>query len=56
MGVYLEPEAFYQKALRKNYLKIVNIIDAVETCQSRLKLNWVAGEEGISNEFQQLKQ
>ena len=48
MGVYFDPEALYSKAIKKNYLKLVHIIDAIETCQSRLKLKWVSGAEGIS--------
>ena len=55
MGVYFEAESFYPKALSLNYLKFVHILDAVESCESRLKLKLVVGEESISNECQQLK-
>lgn len=43
MGVYFDPESFYPKALSLNYLKFVHILDAVESCESRLKLKLVSG-------------
>ena len=55
MGVYLDPESLYSKDTKKSNLKLGTIIDMVESCQSRLKLRWISGPEGISNEFQNLK-
>lgn len=52
MGVYLDIETMTNWAIKKNYLQLGILIDFVETCQSRLKLKWISGAEGISNEFQ----
>lgn len=56
MGIYLEVDALYPKAIKENNLKLVYLLDMIETCEEKLKLKFIAGEEGISNNYQQLKE
>ena len=36
--------------------KVGKLINMISSCESRLKLKWIPGKEGISNEFQELKE
>ena len=32
MGIYVDPESLYKKAIKKNYMKLGVLIDMIETC------------------------
>lgn len=36
----------------KGTLSLLELIKMIQTCESRLKLEWISGKEGTSNEFQ----
>ena len=51
IGVYFDVEG-EAEIYDKNEFTAGILIDMIETCESRLKLKWIPGKEGISNEFQ----
>ena len=40
---------------KQESVSMSKIIKIIETCESRVTLDWVPGQEGLSNEFQELK-
>lgn len=36
-------------------MRMYYLIEIIESCEARLKLEWISGQEGISEDFQQLK-
>lgn len=52
----MEPEALYPKTTKDGKMKLVYLIDMIETCEEKLTVNLIGGEEGISDEYQQLRE
>jgi hypothetical protein len=40
---------------KQESVSMSKIIKIIESCESRVTLDWVPGQEGLSNEFQELK-
>ena len=54
LGVYIEGEELFKREERKNEMRMYYLIEIIESCEARLKLEWISGQEGISEDFQVL--
>lgn len=55
LGVYIDAEELYKREERRNEMRMYYLIEIIESCEARLKLEWISGAEGISADFQELK-
>jgi hypothetical protein len=47
LGVYIDFDAI-QKNETKDKLALIHFVDIIMSCEARLKLEWISGQEGIS--------
>lgn len=43
LGVYIEAEELFKREERKNEMRIYYLIEIIESCEARLKLEWISG-------------
>jgi hypothetical protein len=48
LGVYIDAEELLKREERKNEMRMYYLIEIIESCEARLKLEWISGAEGIS--------
>jgi hypothetical protein len=53
--VFIDNEELEKNAKKNNTVALIHFVSIIESCEARLKLEWISGEEGISEDFQDLK-
>jgi hypothetical protein len=48
LGVFVDAEELLRREERKNEMRMFYLIEIIESCEARLKLEWISGAEGIS--------
>ena len=48
LGVYIDLETL-EKGEKKGAVLLIHLVSIIESCEARLKLEWVEGQEGICN-------